>query len=156
MTKGGLYGQQYGRGGSARSRTSTGGYQPDARGSGYKGAQAAPFPYPSPMYPTFPMGGFMQQHMAGMMPQMWPGAMPQGWSQFPPENPGAYVNPSSPHTPTWVMMMSWLKSSLLIPHPGIGTLGREGDDAAAAGASFALSACAESYPKVPMRTCTFR
>ena len=43
----------------------------------------------------------MQQHMAGMMPQMWPGAMPQGWSQFPPENPGAYVNPNSPHTPTW-------------------------------------------------------
>ena len=71
--------------------------QPDARGSGYKGAQAAPFPYPSPMYPTFPMG---QQHMAGMMPQMWPGAMPQGWSQLPPENPGAYINPNSPHTPT--------------------------------------------------------
>ena len=83
--KGGLYGQQYGRGGSAWSRTLTGGYQ-HARGSGYKGAQAAPFPYPSPMYPTFPMG-FMQQPMAGMMPQMWPGAMPQGWSQFPPENP---------------------------------------------------------------------
>ena len=57
----------------------TGGYQPDARGSGYKGAQAAPFPFPSPMYPAFPMGGYMQQPMAGMMPQMWPGAMPQGW-----------------------------------------------------------------------------
>ena len=37
------------RGGSARSRTPTGGYQPDARGSGYKGAQAAPFPFPSPL-----------------------------------------------------------------------------------------------------------
>ena len=47
------------------------------RQAAYKGAQAAPFPYPSPMYPTFPMGGFMQQPMAGMMPQMWPGAMPQ-------------------------------------------------------------------------------
>ena len=29
--KGGQYGQQYGRGGSARSRTATGNYQPDAR-----------------------------------------------------------------------------------------------------------------------------
>ena len=123
-------GKQYGRGRSARSRTLTGNYQPDARGSGYMGAQAAPFPYPSPMYPTFPMGGFMQQPMAGMMPQMWAGAMPQGWSQFPPENPGVLIH----HTPQLgVMMMSWLKPSLLIPQPGIGTLGREGGDTAGRG-----------------------
>ena len=52
--KGGLYGHQhgqYGRGRSARSRTPAGGHQP--------GAQAAPVPDPSPMYPAFPMGGFM-------------------------------------------------------------------------------------------------
>ena len=101
---GGQYGYQqgqFGRGGSARSRTPTGGYQPDARGSGYKGAQAAPFPFPSPMYPTFPMGGYMQQPMAGMMPQMWPGAMPQGWQPHMQGDPREFENPSSPHTPTW-------------------------------------------------------
>ena len=42
--------------------------------------------------------GFMQQPMAGMMPQMWSGATPQGWPQF---HPGVYMNPNSPHTPTW-------------------------------------------------------
>ena len=152
--KGGQYGQQYGRGGSARSRTVTGNYQPDAHGSGYKGAQAAPFPYPSPMYPTFPMGGFMQQPMAGMMPQMRAGAMPQGWSQFPPENPGAYMNPHSPHTPTWGDDDELAETEPSDPPPGIGTSGREGDDAAAAGASDALScsASAVSRPKVPKRT----
>ena len=102
--KGGQYGYQqgqFGRGGSARSRTPTGGYQSDARGSGYKGAQAAPYPFPSPMYPTFPMGGYMQQPMAGMMPQMWPGAMPQGWQPHMQGDPCEFENPNSPHTPTW-------------------------------------------------------
>ena len=120
--KGGLYGQQY-----TRSRMPTGGYQPDARGSGYKGTQAAPFPYPSPMYPTFPTGGFMQQPMAGMMPQMWPGAMPQGWSQFPPENPGAHMNPNPPHTPTWGDEDELAETEPSPPPPGTGMLRRERD-----------------------------
>ena len=126
--KGGQYGYQqgqFGRGGSARSRTPTGGYQPDARGSGYKGAQAAPYPFPSPMYPAFPMGGHMQQPMAGMMPQMWPGAMQQGWQPHMQGDPREFENPNSPHTP----MMSWPRPCLLLL--GTGTSTRGGDGTAA-------------------------
>ena len=88
----------------------------------------------------------MQQPMAGMMLQMWPGAMPQGWSQFPPENPGAHMNPNSPHTPTWGDDDELAETEpphpppgLLIPHPGAGTMGRGKGGAAAERGSDALS-----------------